>query len=54
MIEINGAVDFNDEYELDGGDVFALAVEPFVPIGVLPALAPVSAPVPLPVSAVSA
>lgn len=54
VIEINGAVDFTEEYALDRGDVYALAVEPFVPIGVLPALAPVSAPVPLPVSAVSA
>jgi RimK family alpha-L-glutamate ligase len=54
VIEINGAVDFTDEYALDGGDVFALAVEPFVPVSVLPAIAPVSAPTPLPVTAVSA
>ena len=54
VIEINGAVDFTDEYALDGRDVFEQAVEPFVPIGVLPALAPVPAPTPLPVSAVSA
>jgi len=31
VIEINGAVDFTDDYSLDGQDVFALAVEPFVP-----------------------
>jgi ribosomal protein S6--L-glutamate ligase len=31
VIEINGAVDFTDEYALDGGDVFARAVGPFVP-----------------------
>jgi RimK family alpha-L-glutamate ligase len=30
VIEINGAVDFTDEYALDGGDVFARAVQPFV------------------------
>ena len=30
VIEINGAVDFTDEYALDGGDVFARAVEPLV------------------------
>ncbi len=54
VIEINGAVDFTDEYTLDGRDVFERAVEPFVPIGVLPALAPVPVPTPLPVSAVSA
>jgi RimK family alpha-L-glutamate ligase len=40
VIEINGAVDFTDEYALDGRDVFARAVEPFVPgdvVRVLPA-----------------
>jgi RimK family alpha-L-glutamate ligase len=31
VIEINGAVDFTDDYSLDGRDVFACAVEPFVP-----------------------
>ena len=31
VIEINGAVDFTDDYALDAGDVFARAVEPFVP-----------------------
>jgi RimK family alpha-L-glutamate ligase len=31
VIEINGAVDFTDDYALDGQDVFARAVEPFVP-----------------------
>ena len=30
VIEINGAVDFTDEYALDGGDVFAHAVKPLV------------------------
>jgi RimK family alpha-L-glutamate ligase len=30
VIEINGAVDFTDEYALDGGDVFERAVGPFV------------------------
>ena len=30
VIEINGAVDFTDEYALDGGDVFARAVESLV------------------------
>jgi RimK family alpha-L-glutamate ligase len=34
VIEVNGAVDFTDEYALNGDDVFARAVEPFVPIGV--------------------
>ena len=31
VIEINGAVDFTDDYALDGRDVFARAVAPFVP-----------------------
>jgi ribosomal protein S6--L-glutamate ligase len=38
VIEINGAVDFTDEYALDDRDVFARAVEPFVPRGVVPTL----------------
>jgi hypothetical protein len=40
VIEINGAVDFTDEYSFDGGDVFAAAVGPFVPE---PALEPLAA-----------
>jgi RimK family alpha-L-glutamate ligase len=31
VVEINGAVDFTDDYALDGQDVFALAVDPFLP-----------------------
>jgi RimK family alpha-L-glutamate ligase len=31
VVEVNGAVDFTDAYTLDGRDVFARAVEPFVP-----------------------
>jgi [lysine-biosynthesis-protein LysW]--L-2-aminoadipate ligase len=31
VIEINGAVDFTDEYALDGRDVFLRAIEPFAP-----------------------
>ena len=31
VIEINGAVDFTDDYALDGRDVFGLAVAAFVP-----------------------
>ena len=31
VIEINGAVDFTDEYALDDRDVFGRAVEPFAP-----------------------
>jgi [lysine-biosynthesis-protein LysW]--L-2-aminoadipate ligase len=43
VIEINGAVDFNGDYALDDRDVFALAVEPFVPTGrELPAAAALS------------
>jgi hypothetical protein len=30
VVEINGAVEFNDEYALSDRDVFELAVEPFV------------------------
>ena len=30
VVEINGAVEFNDEYALGDCDVFELAVEPFV------------------------
>jgi RimK family alpha-L-glutamate ligase len=47
VVEINGAVDFTDEYALDDRDVFARAVEPFVSAGrELPdaaALSPVAA-----------
>jgi RimK family alpha-L-glutamate ligase len=54
VIEVNGAVDFTDEYALDGRDVFARAIEPFVPRGRL--LAVVSSPVerPLAIGAASA
>jgi glutathione synthase/RimK-type ligase-like ATP-grasp enzyme len=52
VVEINGAVDFTDEYALDGRDVFERAVEPFVPGGVLPLAA--TAATPLPAAAVSA
>jgi RimK family alpha-L-glutamate ligase len=41
VIEINGAVDFNDEYALDDRDVFGRAVAPFAPT---PARWSVSAP----------
>jgi hypothetical protein len=66
VIEINGAVDFNDEYAFDSRDVFIRAVEPFVPSSVsLPVVTvdtPVDTPMPdtplpdtpLPVGAVSA
>jgi glutathione synthase/RimK-type ligase-like ATP-grasp enzyme len=53
VVEINGAVDFTDEYALDGRDVFERAIEPFVPGGVLP-LAPATAATALPAAAVSA
>ena len=46
VIEINGAVDFTDEYALDRRDVFARAVEPFVPGGACGTLPAVSAPPP--------
>jgi len=51
VIEINGAVDFTDEYALDGRDVFERAVEPFVPGGVVRVLPTAAEP---PVAAVSA
>ena len=52
VIEINGAVDFTDEYALDGHDVFERAVEPFVPPGIVRALPAVAAE--LPPAAISA
>jgi ribosomal protein S6--L-glutamate ligase len=54
VVEINGAVDFTDDYALDGRDVFARAVEPFAPCGVLELVAPVEAVTPVPVGAASA
>ncbi len=53
VIEINGAVDFTEEYALDGRDVFELAVEPFVPSGRRWALAPVDEEIPALAGAVS-
>jgi RimK family alpha-L-glutamate ligase len=38
VIEINGAVDFTDDYALDGRDVFARAVQPFARDGTLSAV----------------
>jgi ribosomal protein S6--L-glutamate ligase len=52
VIEINGAVDFTDDYELDGRNVFARAVEPFLPTAGSDGLAPDTAR-PLRASAVS-
>jgi [lysine-biosynthesis-protein LysW]---L-2-aminoadipate ligase len=54
VIEINGAVDFTDDYALDGRDVFARAVEPFSHGGAVEILAPAEPVAPLPVEAVSA
>jgi RimK family alpha-L-glutamate ligase len=54
VIEINGAVDFTDEYAVDGRDVFERAVEPFVPAGPFRPLVPAAAATPLPAAAVSA
>ena len=54
VIEINGAVDFTDEYALDGRDVFARAVEPFLPFTAVDTFAPANTVMPLPVHAVSA
>src|SRR5262245_887319 len=56
VIEINGAVDFTDEYAFDSRDVFIRAVEPFVPSGVSLPVVTVDTPVdtPLPVGAISA
>ena len=39
VIEINGAVEFTDEYSLDGADVFGLAVEPFASVDSVAAVA---------------
>ncbi len=44
VVEINGAVDFTDDYALDRRDVFARAVEPFVPGGIVRTLPSVAAP----------
>jgi hypothetical protein len=54
VIEINGAVDFTDDYALDGRDVFARAVEPFAPGRAGEVLAPAEPVAPLPVHALSA
>ena len=51
VIEVNGAVDFTDDYALDGRDVFARAVEPFAPAGAVGIrTAPAAAVIPLPVA----
>jgi RimK family alpha-L-glutamate ligase len=39
VIEINGAVEFTDEYSLGGADVFGLAVEPFAGVHAVAAVA---------------
>jgi RimK family alpha-L-glutamate ligase len=55
VVEINGAVDFTDEYTLDGRDVYARAVEPFLPLEAVAAFGPVDTmPVPARAAAVSA
>jgi RimK family alpha-L-glutamate ligase len=54
VVEINGAVDFTDEYALDGRDVFACAIEPFLPFAAGNTVSPVDTVMPLPVRAVSA
>jgi RimK family alpha-L-glutamate ligase len=54
VIEINGAVEFTDDYALDGRDVFARAVEPFAQGGGVEVLAPAEPAAPLPVEALSA
>jgi RimK family alpha-L-glutamate ligase len=54
VVEINGAVDFTDEYALDGQDVFARAVEPFLPFAEVDTFTAVDTVIPSPVSAVSA
>ena len=48
VIEINGAVDFTDDYALDERDVFARAVAPFVPpvLRVLASARPAAQPMP--------
>ena len=53
VIEVNGAVDFTDEYALDGRDVFRRAVEPLVPIGVTRVLEDSDDVAPLPAIATS-
>ena len=54
MVEINGAVDFTDEYALDGQDVFARAVEPFLPFAEVDTFPAVDTVIPSPAGAVSA
>ena len=54
VVEINGAVDFTDQYALDSRDVFARAVEPFLPVAAVDTFAPLDTAVPLPARAVSA
>jgi RimK family alpha-L-glutamate ligase len=54
LIEVNGAVDFTDDYALDDRDVFTRAVEPFVPGSGIEALPPPQPVTPLPVAALSA
>jgi ribosomal protein S6--L-glutamate ligase len=54
VIEINGAVDFTDEYALDGRDVFARAVEPFVPFTDIDTFPAAGTVIPSPVRAASA
>jgi ribosomal protein S6--L-glutamate ligase len=54
VVEINGAVDFTDQYALDGRDVFSRAVEPLLPCATIDAFAPVDAVIPLPARALSA
>jgi ribosomal protein S6--L-glutamate ligase len=53
VIEINGAVDFTDEYALDGGDVFGRAVESFAPSRRHSALSPADEEAPVLVGAAS-
>jgi hypothetical protein len=54
VVEISGAVDFTDEYALDGQDVFARAVEPFLPFAEVDTFPAVDTVIPSPAGAVSA
>jgi glutathione synthase/RimK-type ligase-like ATP-grasp enzyme len=54
VIEINGAVEFTDDYALNGRDVFARAVEPFARGGVVETLAPAEPVATLPIRALPA